>query len=93
MNTQVKSDHFFELSTLINSNDYNCVVSAVNQGIDSRLTGFTKSEFKVNNGRLFCWIHTDELEILIRRLLELGNENAEMLADDIVSVQYGIEII
>jgi len=91
--TTLRNDHFFEMSAFHDSNDANNIIEIVSQGIDSRLTGFTKSEFKWSGNRLFCWVHFLEMEVLIRRLLELETENAEMLADDIVQVYYGKETI
>jgi hypothetical protein len=77
--------------------DAEMVENAVNIGIDSRLEGFTKSTFEFDNSsgvnRLNCQIHPSELQILIRRLLEDGDIHAEMLADSIVLVEYGIETV
>lgn len=75
------------------ASDAKHVIEAVNQGIDSRLTGFTKSIFipAKHYHALYCEIDESEMEVLIRRLLELGTEEAEMLADDIVYVHYGVE--
>ena len=77
--------------------DYEIVERIVNLGIDSRLEGFTKSTFdwRIESGiqRLECKIDSSEMQVLIRRLLEDGSEDAEMLADDIVMVEYGVEII
>jgi len=61
---------------------------AVNQGIDARLEGFTKSSFHDNGRRLECKVHDDELQILIRRLLEIGTDEAGELADDIVGIEF-----
>ena len=76
--------------------DYEHVERAVNQGIDSRLEGFTRSTFdwRIESGiqRLECKIDSSEMQVLIRRLLEDGGEDAEMLADDIVMVEYGYEV-
>lgn len=90
--TELRPDHFFEMK-LVN-NDVELMAKVVNQGIDSRLTAFTRSKFHGNHyNQLFCLIHSDEMEILIRRLLELETENAENLADSIVEVYYGKETI
>jgi len=65
------------------------LVDAVNQGIDSRLEAFTHSTFEWGeHGRLHCEIHDDDMQVMIRRLLESGDENSELLADDIVHVEY-----
>jgi len=77
--------------------DFDAVERAVNQGIDSRLEGFTRSSFEVENvmgvWRLQCQVHEYELQILIRRLLEDGDLHSELLADDIVYIQYGVETV
>ena len=52
--------------------DFNLFMDIVNQGIDSRLESFTKSEFflePAENRINFCF-HKDEMQILIRRLTE-----------------------
>ena len=84
-------------------NEAQPVVEAANMGIDSRLEGFTKSTFrwilktivpdKWVEQRLQCEVHLSEMQILIRRLLELETEEAESLADSIVYVQYDVEVI
>jgi len=77
--------------------DFDAVERAVNLGIDSRLEGFTRSKFEVENvhgvNRLQCQIHPDEMQILIRRLLESGDCHDEDLADNIVYIEYGHETI
>ena len=94
----MKNDHFFEMSLV--SDDLENVKQVVNMGIDSRLTGFTRSKFDLNQTpyvlRLECLIHLSEMEVLIRRLHQLwifGNEEAGLLADDIVLVHYKRETI
>lgn len=67
------------------------VIEAVNQGIDSRLEGFTRSKFSDNGHRLNSEVHPEELQILIRRLTESGDDDAQFLADDIVTAAYEIE--
>lgn len=77
--------------------DAQAVIQCVNRGIDSRLTAFTRSTFEWgDNGKLHCRIHPDEVEVLLRRLNDLGDkgdENADSLADGIVYVEYGVEVI
>jgi hypothetical protein len=98
----------------------------VNQGIDARLTAFTRSKFewahstlnpyeervpatKIAPGAtvfatfLYCEIHPDEMEVLIRRLVEhvdwddwewdteAENYPLEDLLDDIILRQYGYD--
>ena len=55
---------------------WNAIIAAVNQGIDSYLEAFTRSEFN-DNGE--CFVHPDELHILVRRLSESNDEEAEDL--------------
>jgi len=78
-------------STSCVGNDRRNVIKAVNQGIDSRLEGFTRSTFSDDGHRLACDVHPDELQILVRRLADSGDEDAELLADDIVTVAYEME--
>ncbi|SRR5258707_12811954 len=73
------------------------VISAVNQGIDSHLeacfvpTRGDRYEFRTPSGiagrvcgtRLECNVSTESLPVLVRRLMESGNEAAEALASDI----------
>jgi len=79
----------------LNWSDTKIMREVINQGIDSRLEGFTRSTFvwNHNTGKMDCQIHPEEMTTLIRRLLELETESAEMLADDIVYVEYGHETI
>ena len=64
------------------------VAKAVNQGIDARLEGFTRSQFDDDGHRLHCQVDEAELPILVRRLADSGNDEAELLADDIVQVGF-----
>ena len=77
--------------------DIKTVTRIVNRGIDSRLEGFTKSSFDwevvLGVKRLQCKIHSSEIQVLIRRLLEDDTEEAEMLADAIVSIEYDCEAL
>jgi hypothetical protein len=75
------------------------VINAVNRGIDSRLEGFTESSFEWIFSeplglRLVCNIaNQHEFQVLVRRLLELEDENAEGLADDLIYDQFDVEPI
>ena len=84
---------YFEMK--MRNNDVELITKIVNQGIDSRLEGFTQSRFYPSDIIRYvdCNIHPAEMQILIRRLLELETEEAEMLADDIVRIYYDEEII
>ena len=78
---------FFPITTPIGSEDDKLFVEIVNQGIDSHLEGFTKSKFSVENTsigkrRKFDF-HKSELPILLRRLEELGTEDAFRWKTDI----------
>ena len=77
--------------------DLEMVKEVVNMGIDSRLEGFTQSTFEITNDkfvtRLECKIHPDEMQILIRRLLEFEVYESDEFADDIVNSYYGAEIL
>lgn len=83
------NSEFLPITCPIGSADYKMFVSVVNQGIDSHLEGFTKSEFGPQEqceecvDRFVFNFHVSELPILIRRLEELETEEAEMWAYDI----------
>lgn len=82
-----EGDEFFPITTPVGSEDDRLFTGIVNQGIDSHLEGFTKSTFDVKDGslgkrRVFNF-HTSELPILLRRLEELGTEEALQWKDDI----------
>lgn len=66
-------------------------IKVVNQGIDSRLEGFTRSRFSDDGRRMECDVSEEELQIFVRRLLELDKEEAGMLADDICQVAFSAE--
>lgn len=79
--------------------DIEIMQRVIQRGIDSRLEGFCKSHFKFERSqgtkgilRLQCEIHSSEMSLLLRRLLEDETEEAELLADDIVSIEYGHEM-
>ena len=89
---------YFNCSFPHNSEDCNNVTFAYNQGIDSYLEGFTESrayfDLTHNYNRLYLDIENiHEFQILIRRLLELGTESSESLADDMIYVQFDFEVI
>ena len=80
-------NQFFKITVRVNSEDFNLFAfKIVNQGIDSHLEAFTKSEFfedEKNPGRFVFNFHNTEIPILLRRLRELGEEEADSWADDI----------
>ena len=84
---QETSDDFLEITTPVNSVDEKLFISIINQGIDSNLDGFIKSKFNVRKGnlgdrRVFNF-HKSELPILLKRLENIGTEEALQWKDDI----------
>ena len=61
--------------------EWTAIAEAVNQGIDSHLEGFTRSTFQPDG---ICSIHPEEMTILLRRLSESENEEAQQLRTDIL---------
>ena len=57
--------------------------SVWNQGIDSHLEAFTKSKFRRDANRLHLNFHQGEVALLVRRLMEVGTEDALRWAGDI----------
>jgi len=87
LNEEIETDEFFPITTPVGSEDDRLFVGIVNQGIDSHLEGFTRSKFTIEDGsigkrRKFNF-HQSELPILIRRLEELGTEEALSWKEDI----------
>lgn len=74
-----QNDEFLPITTPIGSQDDKLFVDIVNKGIDSHLEGFVKSKF---NRRVFDF-HKTEIPILLRRLEEIGTEEALQWKDDI----------
>ncbi len=82
---------FVEITCLVRSSDDLLFTEMINQGIDSRLEAFTKSEFSVRSkkvGDVDCSrrvlnFHVTELPLLVRRLEERGDDFAQQWADDI----------
>lgn len=66
--------------------DKQVVIKAVNQGIDSCLEACYISErgdSYVDHGKLHCTVSSESLPVLVRRLMESGDETAENLASSI----------
>lgn len=74
----------------LNSGDASLIIEAVNQGIDSHLEAITDSKFYQIDNKLYCEVSPKDLTVLIRRLLEAGDELG--LASDICAT-LGIELI
>ena len=81
------SGEFLPITTPIGSPDDKLFTDVVSQGIDSHLEGFTKSKFEIKNSSLgnrkIFNFHKSEIPILIRRLEEIGTEEAQQWARDI----------
>lgn len=82
---------YFTMS--LNCRDAAILKRIVNIGIDARLEAFVQSSFEWRDNKLICAIGENDFQVLIRRLLEDGTEEAEQLADDIIYVQFGVEVI
>lgn len=66
--------------------DFKIFQTVVNQGIDSHLQAFTKSQFfpdSSNKNRFVFKFHHTEIPILLRRLREYGREEYIIWAEDI----------
>ena len=81
-----------DISVYIHSDDMKMFQDIVNQGIDSRLEGFTKSTFYQDLQRYYFDFVPSEIQILLRRMLILKTENANQWVFDIVNCYYGYEI-
>lgn len=68
------SPEWLPITCAIGLPDYELFVSVINQGIDSHLEAFIKSEFGIEEGRPGRFVfnfHTTEVPLLLRRLSEL----------------------
>jgi len=81
-----------KISTYVHSQDTELFTKIIMLGIDSRLEGFTRSTFNKTKDRLYMVIHEDEIQILLRRLEEIGTDEADGWVQDIVLAQYGVEL-
>ena len=79
------------ISTPLFGEDFELFKNIVNQGIDSRLEAFTKSEFRARNARFEFHFHPEESSLLLRRLCETESDAADEWTDDIVYALYGKE--
>jgi hypothetical protein len=78
------------ISTPMSGEDHDLFTELINQGIDSRLEAFTGSRFAYRDNRLEMFFAPCELTTLLRRLLEVGSENADQWAVDIVESEYSV---
>lgn len=92
-NTKSESDNFLMISTHIGGGDFRMFKDVINQGIDSHLEGFVKSTFLKDGDRYELNFHNSELPILIRRLRDMGTDEAESWADDIENHEPDVEEI
>lgn len=83
-------DEYLDISFPINSDDHKIFDQIINQGIDSRLEGFTKSKFHEIDFGIYCDFHIDELNILLRRLEELNDPEADLWLHDIITIHYNL---
>lgn len=89
---ETTNNEFLKIETPIGSQDDQLFINVVNQGIDSHLEGFTKSKFNVNDTsigkrRAFNF-HKEEIPVLVRRLEEIGTDEAIQWAEDIKDEAY-----
>jgi len=89
----VEPDNLYVSISIYGSNnkEFDVFAKVLAQGIDARLEGFTLSSRHWSGNRLHMMFHKSELQILIRRLVEQCNADADRWADDIVLVEYGYE--
>jgi hypothetical protein len=74
---------YLDISTYAGSDDTKLFMKIVNQGIDSHLEAVTRSEFLWKDNRLHMRIHRKDIPVLIRRLEEIGTDEAISWAEDI----------
>jgi hypothetical protein len=74
------------------SQDFQSLERATAQGIDSHLEAIRFSEFKGGHGRRGFMIEPQSVAVLVRRLLESGEESDMTLASSICET-LGIELI
>lgn len=68
-----KHSDYISIGTPVNSPDYSLFKGIVDQGIDSHLEAFTKSQFFFDCGKFHFHFHKSEKSILLRRLTEVMN--------------------
>ena len=88
-------ENYIDISCRKWTKDCKLFESIINQGIDARLTAFTKSHFSYDGSRLNMDFHKDEMEILMRRLWDRSDydDNADQWENDLLDIIYGIEVI
>ena len=84
-------NEFLKISVGNWSQDFSLFRDIINQGIDAHLEAFTKSKFKMKDAppfgqRLDMEFHQDEKKILLRRLDEIGSDEASQWLEDILGL-------
>jgi hypothetical protein len=82
-NENNQSEEFFRIDIPFGSADSRLFAKVINVGIDSHLDGFTKSKFTKNRNKLILNFAKSEIPILLRRLEEIGTEEAFTWKSDI----------
>jgi hypothetical protein len=70
----------------LRGDDADLIIDVVNQGIDSHLQAVTESTFEPvwdYGPALKCEVSYKDLSVILRRLMETGNEESDILARDI----------
>lgn len=84
---QQKNVDYLPITCPAGSPDDKLFTEVVNQGIDSHLQGFVKSKFEIKNAsignRRVYNFHRTEIPILLRRLEEIGTDEALQWKEDI----------
>jgi len=87
------------ISVYTGSEDMELFTDIINQGIDARLEGFTKSKFYQIHDRYHFEFNDDEVQILLRRMWEVldkqdySNDTLNTWIDDILYTYYNIKIV
>lgn len=75
-----------------NGADFAATTAAINQGIDSHLEAVHFTQCEGSHGRVRITFEAQSVPVLVRRLLESGDEDSQLLASDICGT-LGIELI
>lgn len=75
-----------------NSEDFNSILYAVNQGIDSHLQALHFTQGAGEYGRVKLTFTPESMPVLVRRLMESADEESQQLASSICGT-LGIELI
>jgi len=96
MNEEIK---YFTIDVAAFSPDFKILRSIICPELDHRQESFTKSKFdsvphplQKTLGRFNMRFHPEEMQILIRRLLEVQTLEAHDMVLEIIDTYYGVEI-